>query len=81
MQKLNALLRRSIPSKSTAAVLGLSVYGVAINANAAAGDIDFSTMIAGVSAAALITAIVGMGVVKLGPNFARWAINKLASFF
>jgi predicted transcriptional regulator len=53
---------------------------LATNANAA-GDIDFGTMTAAVSGAALIAAIVGMGVVKLGPNFARWAINKVASFF
>lgn len=48
---------------------------------AADGDIDFSTMVAAVSGAAVIAAFVSMGVVKLGPNFAKWAINKVAGFF
>lgn len=48
---------------------------------AADGDIDFAPMVAGISATAAVAAIVGMGVVKLAPNFARWAINKVASFF
>lgn len=48
----------------------------------AAGDaIDFSTMIGAVSGAAVIAAFTAMGVVKLGPNFAKWAINKVAGFF
>jgi len=42
---------------------------------------DFTDMTTAVSSAAVITAIVGMGVVKIGPNFARWATNKIASFF
>lgn len=45
------------------------------------GGLDFSTMVAAVSAASVITAIVGMGVVKLSPNFAKWAVNKVAGFF
>ena len=45
------------------------------------GGIDFSTMVAAVSGAAIVAAIVSMGVVKLGPNFARWAVNKVAGFF
>ncbi|MCU9948260.1 hypothetical protein [Pseudomonas sp. PDM13] len=48
---------------------------------AAAGDLDFATMIAAVSGAAVIAAFMSMGVVKLGPNFAKWAINKVAGFF
>lgn len=43
--------------------------------------LDFSSMISAVSATAVVTAIVGMGVVKIAPNFARWATNKIASFF
>lgn len=48
---------------------------------AAAGDLDFATMIAAVSGATVIAAFMSMGVVKLGPNFAKWAINKVAGFF
>lgn len=54
---------------------------LALAADAADNDIDFSSMLSGISATAAIAAIVGMGVVKIGPNFARWAINKVASFF
>lgn len=43
--------------------------------------LDFSTMVAAVSAATVIGAIVSMGVVKLSPNFAKWAVNKVAGFF
>jgi hypothetical protein len=48
---------------------------------AAGNDIDFSAMIAGIAGATAIAAIVSMGVVKIGPNFAKWAVNKVASFF
>ena len=48
---------------------------------AAGNDIDFSTMIGGIAGATAIAAIVSMGVVKIGPNFAKWAVNKVASFF
>lgn len=61
-----------------AVVLGSTM---ALPAFAVAGDVDFSTMIAAVSGAAVIAAFVSMGVVKLGPNFAKWAINKVAGFF
>lgn len=43
--------------------------------------LDFSTMTAAVSAATVIAAFVSMGVIKLGPNFAKWAVNKVAGFF
>lgn len=44
-------------------------------------ELDFSEMVAAVSATAVIAAFVSMGVVKLGPNFAKWAINKVSGFF
>jgi len=44
-------------------------------------DLDFAAMIAAVSATGAVAAIVSMGVVKLSPNFARWAVNKVAGFF
>lgn len=43
--------------------------------------VDFSTVLAGASAAAIITAILAAGAVKAGPNFAKWGVNKLATFF
>jgi len=48
---------------------------------AADGDLDFSGMVAAISAAAVVAAFMSMGTVKLGPNFAKWAINKVAGFF
>lgn len=47
----------------------------------AAGDLDFSAMTGAIAATAVVAAIVSMGVVKLSPNFARWAVNKVAGFF
>ncbi|WP_137885724.1 hypothetical protein [Pseudomonas sp. 2FE] len=82
MQKLNALtaaVRRVIPSFSTLAAAGFGT--LALSTGASAADLDLTTMIATVSGAAVIAAFLGMGIVKLGPNFARWAINKVASFF
>lgn len=42
---------------------------------------DYSTILAGLSAATAIAAIVGAGALKAGPGFARWATNKVATFF
>lgn len=68
--------------KTAAVVASASALALGSNlALAADNDIDFSSMVSGISATAAIAAIVGMGVVKIGPNFARWAINKVASFF
>lgn len=68
--------------KSLLVVGSVSAMALASNVVMAAdGDIDFAPMVAGISATAAVAAIVGMGVVKLAPNFARWAINKVASFF
>lgn len=72
---MNQFVQRNRIALAVALALGASM------ANAADGDIDFSTMVAAVSGAAVIAAFVSMGVVKLGPNFAKWAINKVAGFF
>lgn len=42
---------------------------------------DFSGILTGLSPASAITAIVGAGALKAAPGFARWATNKVASFF
>ncbi|WP_347506590.1 hypothetical protein [Pseudomonas anguilliseptica] len=78
--KMLKLLQRATPSIKTTGLL-VGSMAVAGFANAAEGDLDLSTMIAAVSGTAVVAAFVGMGIVKLGPNFARWAINKVASFF
>ncbi len=44
-------------------------------------EADYSTILAGLSTAAVVTAIVGAGAVKAAPGFARWATNKVATFF
>jgi len=43
--------------------------------------LDFTSMTAGISASEIVAVLMGMGAIKLGPNFARWAINKVAGFF
>ncbi|MEV1617146.1 hypothetical protein ABZR00_15300 [Pseudomonas aeruginosa] len=69
--------------KQTALVLVLGAFAAsaAVPAFAAQGDLDFSSMISSVNGSAVIAAFMAMGVVKLGPNFARWAVNKVAGFF
>lgn len=42
---------------------------------------DFSTIATGLSATAAVTAIIAMGAIKIAPNFAKWATNKIAGFF
>lgn len=42
---------------------------------------DFTDITAAVSVAGISTAIIAMGALKIGPNVAKWAANKLASFF
>jgi hypothetical protein len=43
--------------------------------------IDFGDMVAIASSAAIVAALVSMGVVKIAPNFAKWGINKVAGMF
>lgn len=42
---------------------------------------DFSDITAAVTVTGLVAGIIAMGVVKIGPNVAKWGANKLASFF
>ena len=43
--------------------------------------LDFSSITSAVSVAGVSAAIIAMGALKVGPNVAKWAANKLASFF
>ena len=42
---------------------------------------DFSSISAAVDVSTVAVALIAMGAVKIVPNVARWASNKLASFF
>jgi hypothetical protein len=42
---------------------------------------DFSAITDAVSVTGVAAAIIAMGALKIGPNVAKWAANKLASFF
>lgn len=42
---------------------------------------DFSTVLTGLAAASAVTAIIAAGAIKAGPGFAKWATNKVATFF
>ncbi|MDR1996478.1 hypothetical protein [Azonexus sp.] len=44
-------------------------------------DMDFSAISAGLAIGGAVTAIIAMGALKMSPNFAKWATNKIASFF
>jgi hypothetical protein len=43
--------------------------------------VDFSTVLAGLAAATIVTAILAAGAIKAAPNFVKWGVNKLAGFF
>lgn len=61
--------------------VGVAVAASTVVMPASAADLDFSTMTGAIAATAVVAAIVSMGVVKISPNFARWAVNKVAGFF
>lgn len=42
---------------------------------------DFSEILAGLAVAGAVSAIIGAGTLKAAPGFARWATNKVATFF
>lgn len=42
---------------------------------------DYGDVLTGLSAATAIVAIISAGGIKAGVGFARWATNKVASFF
>ncbi|EJQ7927923.1 hypothetical protein FV194_14875 [Pseudomonas aeruginosa] len=74
-------MKANLKQTALVLVLGAVAASAAVPAFAAAGDLDFSSMISSVNGSAVIAAFMAMGVVKLGPNFARWAVNKVAGFF
>lgn len=75
----DALLARN--SRNALAIATALVVFSPLSMAAGETTIDFSTMVAAISATSVIAAFTAMGVVKLGPNFAKWAINKVAGFF
>lgn len=42
---------------------------------------EFDSILTGLAATAIVTAIIAAGAVKASPNFAKWGANKLAGFF
>lgn len=76
MQNLVYRLYQSATSKAAMITVPLATA-----ASYARADVDYTSIGAAVSVAGVATAIVGMGVLKVGPNVARWATNKLANFF
>lgn len=42
---------------------------------------DFTSITEAVVVTGLVAGIIAMGVVKIGPNVAKWGANKLAGFF
>jgi len=42
---------------------------------------DLSAITSAVDVSTVAVAIIAMGALKVGPNVAKWAANKLASFF
>jgi hypothetical protein len=42
---------------------------------------DFGEILTGLAVTSAVSAIIGAGAIKAGPGFARWATNKVATFF
>lgn len=42
---------------------------------------EFDSVLTGLAATAIVSAIVAAGAIKAAPNFAKWGVNKLAGFF
>lgn len=43
-------------------------------------ELDMTSIIAVPAAAVIVTSIVAMGAIKIAPNFAKWAVNKVVGF-
>lgn len=61
--------------------LVVAVAPLAMVATSARAADDFTAITTAVSVAGVSAAIIAMGALKVGPNVAKWAANKLASFF
>ncbi|MFA1721309.1 hypothetical protein [Xanthomonas campestris] len=44
-------------------------------------DGDYSSILSGLAVGGAVAAIIGAGVLKAAPGFARWLTNKVATFF
>jgi len=42
---------------------------------------EFESILSGLAVGGAVTAIIGAGALKASPGFARWATNKVATFF
>lgn len=72
---------KTLFSRSNLAVVVAGASMASTGAFAADAGPDFSSLITGLAAGGVITSIVAMGVIKIGPNFAKWGTNKLVGFF
>lgn len=77
MKQLKSLF--ALSKKQAAVLVGTGAIVAAPFTMAA--EPDYASMIGDVASAGAVAAIVAMGVVKIAPNFAKWAVNKVASFF
>lgn len=42
---------------------------------------EFDTILTGLAVTGVVSAIIGAGALKAAPGFARWATNKVSTFF
>lgn len=49
--------------------------------NKRSSAMDFGDILTGLAAASAVSAIISAGAIKASPGFARWATNKVATFF
>jgi|GEM_PF-1334450 len=76
-KNLRELVARNAKKLVTAVTIGGSVMA----GSAMAAAPDYTSIGAGIAVDAVVAAVVSFGAIKIGPNFARWATNKIATFF
>lgn len=63
--------------RKAAAAAGLT----AAAASSQAAGLDFSPITSAVDVGTIAVAVIALAAIKIGPNVAKWAGNKLANFF
>lgn len=59
----------------------VTAIGVMSLAEAQAAGLDFTPITSAVDISTIVVAVIALGAIMMGPNVAKWASKKLASFF
>lgn len=67
--------------KKFSRILVLTCAGLMTAQQAMAAGLDFTPVTSAVDVGTIAVAIIALAAIKMGPNVAKWAGNKLANFF